>query len=314
MAISGQSWTTSADGGYLSHSRLSNKLRHELAPKYKFRQFVEVKEAWGKGKGDTLIFDKMAKIDTAGGTLVEGTTMPENKFTITRGTLTITEYGNGVPYTGKLEILATLGLKSALTSGLMEDAGDTIDNAAAAQFQLADTKYVCTASDSGILTSNGSATATASSAATTGHVRQIIDQLKTMNVKPYDGSGNYVCIASIKFLSGLKSDSNFSTAAAYGQPELFFNGEIARYYGCRFIEDNNVLSNTLGSGAQWGEAVFFGKDSVMEGVAQAVELRSKTPADYGRDKGLGWYFLGGFQKVWDVSTDGQGTMIHATSA
>jgi hypothetical protein len=71
----------------------------------KFRQFVQVREALGKNKNDTVYFDKISNINTAGGTLIETDTIPENAFTIERGTIVITEYGNSIPFTGKLDAL-----------------------------------------------------------------------------------------------------------------------------------------------------------------------------------------------------------------
>lgn len=51
------------------------------------------------GKGDTFHWNVYSDVATQGGTLVETTTMPETSFTITQGTLTVTEYGNSVSCT-----------------------------------------------------------------------------------------------------------------------------------------------------------------------------------------------------------------------
>ncbi len=80
-------------GGWFHNPRLSQQLRHALVPLMKFRQFVDIKEGWGKGVGDTLYFNKISRISTAGGTLVETNVMPEHQFTITRGTIAISEWG-----------------------------------------------------------------------------------------------------------------------------------------------------------------------------------------------------------------------------
>jgi len=136
--------------------------------------------------------------------------------------------------------------------------------------------------------------------------------MKKANIEKYEGE-NYVCIASVNAVRGLKDDSKWEDAAKYGDPERLFSGEVGRYYGVRFIEENNALSNILGSGAQYGEAVFFGADAVMEGIAIPEEVRAKTPTDYGRSKGLAWYFLGGFKKIWDYTDDGEYHIVHITS-
>jgi hypothetical protein len=77
----------------------------------------------------------------------------------------------------------------------------------------------------------------------------------------------------------------------------------------RFVEETNFLSNADGSNGLYGEAVFFGADAVREGVAIPEEIRVGIPADYGRDQGIAWYALLGFQQVWDFSSDGETRII-----
>ena len=59
----------------------------------KFRQFVDMEPAAGKSRGNKVYFDKISNISSAGGTLVETDTIPKRNFTITQGSLTLTEYG-----------------------------------------------------------------------------------------------------------------------------------------------------------------------------------------------------------------------------
>ena len=94
--MSGQIWVTNSLGGYMSAKNLSKKLRMAVQPLIKFRQLCDVKDATqqGKKKGDTFHWDVFSDVATQGTTLTETTTMPETQFTITQGTLTITEYGS----------------------------------------------------------------------------------------------------------------------------------------------------------------------------------------------------------------------------
>ena len=53
------------------------------------------------------------------------------------------------------------------------------------------------------------------------------------------------------------------------------------------------------AGAAWSGglsnwAFFFGGDTVAEAIAVPEDIRGKIPGDYGRDKGVAWYFLGGY--------------------
>ena len=89
----------------------------------------------------------------------------------------------------------------------------------------------------------------------------------------------------------------------YTQPDRLIRGEVGRLYGCRVIEtnhaaalDGNKVANTF------GEAIIFGDDPLIEGVAVPEELRAKIPQDFGRDKSIGWYFLGGWKLTWRSGT------------
>jgi hypothetical protein len=44
-------------------------------------------------------------------------------------------------------------------------------------------------------------------------------------------------------------------------------------------------------------AFFMGDDTVAEGIAVPEEMRGKIPSDFGRDKGIAWYYVGGFGLV-----------------
>ena len=53
----------------------------------------------GQGKGESFTWDIVGDVTVRGASsLTETNTMPETSFTITQGTLTITEAGNAIPY------------------------------------------------------------------------------------------------------------------------------------------------------------------------------------------------------------------------
>ena len=49
-----------------------------------------------------------------------------------------------------------------------------------------------------------------------------------------------------------------------------------------------MLTNTIGSGSVFGEAIFFGRDAVREGIVIPEDIRIAIPKDYGRDQGIAW--------------------------
>jgi N4-gp56 family major capsid protein len=317
-----QYWAADAQGGFFTNNRLSQQLRHALVPLMKFRQFVDIKEGWGKGVGDTLFYNKISKVDTAGGALVETNVMPENQYSIARGTIVLTEYGNSIPYTGKLEALSEFNVQDPTMKVLRNDMAETLDKLAGLQWKRTQRKYTPLTATTGTFYSRAEDTAStfgsvlAKSSPTAKHYKDIIDELKRRNVPKYDGE-NYVCIASVNALRSLKDSTEWLDAAKYGDPERLFNGEAGRYYGCRFIEETNYLVNTLGSSAgtnALGEAVVFGAEACIEGIAVPEEVRAKVPTDYGRSKGLAWYAILGYKKMWKASDSGQDDhIIHITS-
>ena len=309
-----QLWVTDSLGGFLGNAKLSKQLRFAAQPLMKFRQFCQVKGALGANKNDTLTFDKVRNISTQGGTLVETDTIPENEFTIGQGTLTITEYGNSIPYTGKLDALAEFDVDNAITVTLRNDMAKVLDLGVSDQFLECEAKYFPTASSTFLINTHTDGSAASGTETGTGnmndfHAKQCIDELKKLSVGPYDGK-DYICIASINALRGIKDSTDWTDAAKYGDPDRLFTGEVGRFYGCRFIEENHILSNTQSDGSTNGEAIFFGADACMEGIAVPEELRAKVPTDYGRSMGVAWYALVGWKKIWDLTNDSEPHIIH----
>lgn len=302
--MAGQIWVTNTLGGYMYSDALSKVLRHAVQPLCKFRQFADVKDAavQGKGKGDTFHWNVYSDIAAQGTTLTETSTMPESNFTITQGTMTITEYGNSVPYTGKLDDLSEHSVKEVINKVLKNDAKKAFDTAAYAEFNKSPLVVVPTAgtdTSAVTLTTNGTATLTNNVALGKEHIKTIVDIMKERNIPPYEGD-DYFAIAHPttwrKFKNDLESIKQY-TNEGFG---MIANGEVGRYENTRFVEQNNIAKSGFTNGkSNW--AMFFGGDTVAEGIAVPEEMRGKIPTDYGRSRGIAWYFLGGFGLVHTVA-------------
>lgn len=313
-----QQFGTNNLGGYLSVPFLTDRIRTVSQPLMRFRQFAEPKDAVGRKRGDRFMFDKIKNVATQGGPLVETSPIPQTTFTINQGSVVMTEYGNSVPWTGKLEELSQIGLPPLVEEALRNDLAKTLDAAAAAEFMGTEFVAVLTDATTTTITTNGTPAGSAGSNLNGTHVRRIVDWMKMRNIPTWDGQ-SYICVTSIVARSGL-----FADAAAGGwvdvskyTPEYARNvvsGEVGTYYGVRFIEETNSLSNSIGTGGAYGQAVFFGADSVYEAVAVPEEIRVKVSTDYGRDLGLAWYAILGFKRVWDYANDGEQHIVFVTSA
>ena len=303
-----QLWVTNSLGGYLGSDELSKKVRHAAQTMQKFRQFTDIEAAHGKNSGDTVLFDKISNIATGGGTLTETSTIPKSNYTITQGSLVVNEWGNSVPYTLKVKTLAEVSVPDAVTTVLRNDMAVVLDSAVASYFQISDYKAMIVNTATTTFSSAGSAGTSAGANMSDKNVRDIIDKMKTLNIPKINGE--YVSVNSTNSLRGLYDF--FEAKAQNTTMAPLAIGEVGKYYGCRFIEETNVLSNILST--YYGESVFFGADAVREGIVIPEEIRMDIPKDFGRDQATAWYALLGFTKTWDFSADGETRIIHVSSA
>ncbi len=301
--MAGQVWSVSTSGGYMYALNLSRLLRMSVQPLVKFRQFCDIKDAAHQGlhRGDTFHWNVYSDVATQGSTLTETSTLPETAFTISQGTMTITEAGNSVPWTGKLDDLAEQPVAEVVRKVLKNDAKKAFDNLAAAQFDLCKIRVAsATATDAVVTTTNGATVTTNDVALGKGHIKAIVDVMKERNIPAY-ADDDYYSIAWPTTYRTLKND--LETLKSYVDQgfQMIMNGEIGRYDGVRFVEQTHIAKGTgLGTaGVAWTNgksdwALFFGEDTVAEAVAVPEEIRGKIPGDYGRDRGVAWYYLGGF--------------------
>lgn len=223
-----------------------------------------------------------------------------------------------MPFTEKLDSLGQFNISSVTEQRLRDDMVKVLESAVGTQFTTTDYIAVCSATNNVVITTNGTATATATADLTAKNVRSIVDFMRKKHIPKYDGS-NYVAVASISSVSGLHDDTGaggWQDLVKYteGNVNKALNGEVGVYYMTRFVEETGFLSNTIGSGSTRGQALFFGSDTVYEAVATPEEIRVKIPADYGRDQGLAWYALLGFKIVWSFSADAEQHIVFVTSA
>jgi hypothetical protein len=135
--------------------------------------------------------------------------------------------------------------------------------------------------------------------------------MKERNIAPYMGD-DYLAIGRPTTYRGLKNQ--LETVKQYTETGLshIFSGEIGRYENTRFVEqtaipsgganDSTTFDPYSGTSDDWNNglsswAFFMGGDTVTEAVAVPEEIRAKLPGDYGRSKGIAWYYLGGFGLV-----------------
>lgn len=326
--MAGQVWGVSTLGGFMYSRQLSNVLRTAVEPLVKFRQFCDVKDAsqQGRKKGDIFTWDVFSDVASAGGTLVETNTMPETNFTIVQGTLTMGELGNSVPYSGKLDDLSKFPVVEIVNKVLKNDATKAFDQQAYIQFNSCALRIVSTSATHSTLTTDATVSVANTASYASTHAKIIVDIMKERNIPAYIGDDYY----AISWPSTLRTfKNNLESIHQYTESgfRLIMNGEIGRYENVRYVEQTNMAKglNTTGVIAGYGTAptawagngstitsdwiFFMGNDTVAEAVAVPEEMRGKIPTDFGRSKGVAWYYLGGFGIVHNSSSARANTRI-----
>lgn len=310
--MAGQLFSTNSLGGHYASLNLSKELRMGVKASVKFRQFCSLKDAWGKvtRTGQTFTWDTVPMLTRASRALVETATIPQGQHTIVQGTLTINERGFSIPYTEKLESLAMLSVRAPIMKVLKQDAATDLDALAHQQFNATPLRVVSTSSAdiAFTLTTNSSVTATNTTLLSKINTRAIVDGMKGRNIPTYTQS-DYFAIARPESLRLLKSDIEAVHQYTESGLEMIMNGEVGRYWETRFVECTSIpkggaIDSTTfdpftdtadawdGSAGDW--VFFFGDDTVAEAIHTPEEIRAKQPDDYGRSKGIAWYWMGGY--------------------
>ncbi len=309
--MAGQLWATNSLGGYMYSLELSDILRTAVQPLCKFRQFADAKDFTDKGlhKGQIFTWNVYNDVASQGTTLTETSTLQDTNFTIAQGTGTVTEMGQAVPYTGMLDNLSKHPVQEIINKVLKNDAKKALDGQAWYQFNQCLLRVVAssgTDTSAVTLTTNGTATSTNNVNLHKNHIKSIVDVMKERNIPPYMGD-EYFGIAWPTTWRPVKNDLESVYQYRDEGFQMIYNGEIGKFEGVRFIEQTNIPHGIYNSGnyvtsasfTAWANglsdwAFFFGEDTVAEALVVPEEIRGKIPSDYGRSKGIAWYYLGGF--------------------
>lgn len=322
--MSGVLWEGSLDAGFTYSKKLSKTLRTDLQPLTKFRQLCDIEDGseLGINAGDKLYFDVYSDVATQGGRLTENVAMTESSFSVTQKALTVYEAGHSVPYTGKLEFLSLHKVADIIDKTLKNDARKYFDSEAFEAMKLTKLRAAPTSGNSATavtLTINGATTVTNNLAMNLEHVKSIGDTMGERNIPPMVDD-DYVAISHPTTVRQFRNDlESIYQYTEMGTARLF-EGEIGRYENMRFIKQTNIPkggandSTTFDSlnrvADAWNNALsswvmFCGADTVAEGIVCPEEIRAKIPTDYGRSKGIAWYYLGGFALVHDDAANGR---------
>ena len=319
--MAGQIWSSNTEGGYLYSDEMSNRLRFQVRGLTKMRQFCDAQDGTQKGlnRGESFTWPVVSHVGNRGTRLTEHVPMPQTNFTVRQGSLTVTEFGNSIPWTAKLDSLAAHKIADIVDKALKNDCAMCFDAEAWLAF---DATPLTVAPDSGSST-------TALTLETTGctvtnavkmgkdHLKALSDIMKERNIPPYQGD-SYFGVSHPTTWRGVKNDLESIHQYTESGFTKIMNGEIGRYEDFRLVEQNNIpkggavdsatfdpINNVAdawnGGHSSW--AFFFGADTVTEAIVIPEEIRADLPKDFGRSKAIGWYALEGFGCVHTDATN-----------
>lgn len=320
MAVTGQLFAVNSQGGFYSANKLSKELRMGVQSMAKFRQFADVRDAWGKvtKQGQTFTWDVVPMMSRGNRALSETSTVPAGNHSIVQGTLTMSERGYSIPYSEFLESMSEVSVRQPIMKVLKYDATCDIDCLVHQQFNLTPMRVAASSTGDAVsLTTNSTATVTVSQQLSTTNFKSIIDLMKGRDV-PYYTDEDYYCIGRPggfrKIKDQLESVHQYTTTGL----NMIMNGEVGRYEQTRIVEqtvipaggaaDSSTFDSFGNTGDAWNAtaapdwAFFIGSDTVCEAVHTAEEIRAKIPDDFGRSKGIAWYALLGYALTHNSSS------------
>lgn len=291
-----QLWTNTGQG-FMASDILSENWRCALQPLTRFRQFCDVEEAVGKNVGEkftwTIYGDTTADPNNATRELQETESMPTTSYPVFQGEVVMTEHGISIPSSLKYESMSEHNVPEVIHKTLKNDANRTFDVIAHAQFDATPLRAVGGASGALTITDNGVPSGTNNVAMSKEHLKTFRDTMEERNIPTFDGE-DYMSVMRPTTMRPVQDDLESVFQYVDEGYKRIVNGERGRYEGIRLVPQTNVATEGWTNGLS-DAAYFFGADTVTEAIVIPEELRGKIPDDYGRSRGIAWYYLGAFK-------------------
>ncbi|MDH5666558.1 MAG: hypothetical protein OEY86_00925 [Nitrospira sp.] len=312
-------WTPDISAGVSRNHALSSELRFASIAETLVVQFAKPEPGFGPHQGDTVTIQRIRNTaEPTSAILSQAGKVPIDPLAMSTRSITVNEFGRGIGYTQKVQLLNKFDPENAIQKTLKKQMKSTIDTVAGAAVKNGQIRFGPTSAIAGTFTTDAGVTSvTGTHNMTVAHVKLIRDYMrKTLHVDPYQGQV-YMVLASTKACRGVKDDPEFHSWRQYLRPgDVFFNAEVGEIEKCRFVEiDHDNVLTERGTNSAVGEAVFFGDDILALAEVEAPELRAAIAADFGRQHAVAWYGLLGFANTWgDSASDGEARSVYFTSS
>jgi N4-gp56 family major capsid protein len=303
-----------SDKDRLALTIMSDDIRFQSMQNCQFRNLAKPEKKFGAHKGQSVDIEKWQQLPLRTGELDELRNIPLSRPPINFVNVTIKEYGGGTMYTGKGATIAQYSVDATLRRILSMQQTRSMDKIAADDgFRTSDVFYTPTGtaeSPDYVFDTDGTVTTAATRHLQIADFRFIKKELSSRNIPMWDGS-KYMAVFSSYAMFRLWEDQELGGTQElfkYDMPEVLIKGELGSYFGFRFVEETNSLSNTLGTTSFEGEVIILGFEPTVEALVTPEHVEVDR-WDFNRFTGIAWIALTGFKKVF---THGTGTPPNAT--
>jgi hypothetical protein len=267
--------------------------------------------ALGLGAGDTGSYVYAPDVGTEGGRIPEHSTIPATSLVPVKSTFTVYEYGNKIPYTGKLKDLSKINVEEVHIRSLRNDHQKAWNTNAYSVFDDTYWRYCCSSvvADREFVINN-TPTKTQNIDLDLANLGKLHALAETNNIPYWDGE-SYMVVIHPYTHEALTSDSTVATLLSRDSGRAALNGELGRVRNCRLIKDNHKLATTGAAG--YYEFFLVGADAVVEELSLPIEIR-KQDDDFGRLLEIAWYVIGNHFKPLNATSHTKEHIIRAGSA
>lgn len=189
----------------------------------------------------------MRNVATSGGALTESNPIPKTKNDYGYGSFTITEYGNSLEWTGKLEDMARLDVNSPFIRGVMDDVRKIENNAVYAQAITTSWKaYLDHATNNTVvITVNGTVGGAALADPQWAGLIRLAGEAEDRLIPYFDGE-SYVYVTGQQAITKLRLDTSGGIELLkYESGRAALNGELGRIAGMRILKTITRLTKLL---------------------------------------------------------------------
>lgn len=301
--------------GSVSHKdKMSIMVRHAAQPLMQFGSLTKASAALGANKGDTVYLPKARDISQSTSTIPEFSSLPVKEAPINEVAVTVDEYGASVEYTGRGKLYAEFNLTEVLNTKIANNIAQSKDAIVGAVYQAADTWVVPTAAGHAFDNGVAAPDSAADQAFDASVVRAVRKKLRQDDVPTFDGRFYLLLMSPGAYFAMFEdtSTNGLTDWHKYAAPENLISGELGSFFGFRILEETNVISDTLGTGSNEGEALFIGGDAVAEAMAMPEVVKTDT-WNYDRFFGIAWHGYFGWKQIWNQTDDTEYRIIRASS-